>query len=510
MNRRIYGVVSLLLSFLFVLFACTDGHNESDHTSHDHSQDVSKQDTSLGDPNYVGDNSRVVMSLGDISLTEKEYRYIFANAKTNLLLQYQNYMYQYTGTMYDEASLLELSIGETTLGEYIESYTVEVAKQMLIIEKLCRDAGIEITDEAELADIEGYISGLEEAFGGETELDKKLAEWGFSRTALERFERLSPLNDLYSDFRYDEGSEYAITDSAIEKYFLENYISFDGCMFSYADSVKEFSDSEAEEYFYDNFVHVRHVLYMTVGSAGNELPEDEIAKKKAEAESAFSAIQSGEKTIYDFESANEDSGSEYVFTRGRMVREFEEASFEMSVGETRFVKTEYGYHIIHKLELADKDFDKKDVVTAMNREFIKNIAHEMYLRLSSGTTAAYPEKNDEMPSCYNILSAGMLDKNDTRNASFISLISSYEKDIYNEVEMSGDKAFYILRNKSIATEDLTVEIAATIKSQLQSSDYEAFMKSLYDSVTVDDEALEGFDVTKQLILDEAFYNNPIK
>lgn len=507
--KRFIAIISLLLSLCLALCACENGTQtsdaESDSTSHDHSHG----DASLDEPNYVGDNSRVVMNIGDITLTEKEYRYIFANAKTNLLLQYQNYMYQYMGTMYDEASLLELSIGETTLGEYIESYSAEVAKQMLIIEKLCADAGIEITDKAELEDIDGYISGLEESFGGEKEFDKKLAEWGFSRSALERFERLSPLNDLYSDFRYGEGSEYAITDSAIREYFLENYVSFDGCMFSYANPIKDFSDSEAQEYFYDNFVKVRHVLYMTVDSMGNALSESELEKKKTAAEAAFDSIKSGKNTIYDFEKENEDSGSEYVFTFGRMVKAFEEASFEMEVGETRLVETEYGYHIVHKLDVTEKDFKKQDAVTAMNRELIEDIAHEEYLRLSSGATNAYPEKSEDMPY-YSVLSAGMLDKNDTNNASFISLISSYEKDTFNEVEMSGDRAFYILRNKSITADDLTANLSATIKNNLKSNDYEAFMKSLYESVTVDAEALDSFDVTKQLILDEAFYNNPTK
>ena len=38
------------------------------------------------------------------------------------------------------------------------------------------------------------------------------------------------------------------------------------------------------------------------------------------------------------------------FARGRMVREFENASFNMNKGELKIIKTQFGYHIIKKVD----------------------------------------------------------------------------------------------------------------------------------------------------------------
>ena len=45
-----------------------------------------------------------------------------------------------------------------------------------------------------------------------------------------------------------------------------------------------------------------------------------------------------------------DNPDGYLFTYGKMVPEFEEASFALKVGETSgIVETDYGYHIITRI-----------------------------------------------------------------------------------------------------------------------------------------------------------------
>lgn len=84
----------------------------------------------------------------------------------------------------------------------------------------------------------------------------------------------------------------------------------------------------------------------------------DLNKKKEIMEKAqiiLSKIRSGEDFNTLMVANSEDPGIKsnpkgYTFTRGKMVKEFEDAAFSLNVGEvSSLVETNYGYHII-KLE----------------------------------------------------------------------------------------------------------------------------------------------------------------
>ena len=80
-----------------------------------------------------------------------------------------------------------------------------------------------------------------------------------------------------------------------------------------------------------------------------------LVKKLGQAEEALERLGRGEKFAklakeisLDAPSAKRNGNLGY-FARGRMVRQFEEAAFKLSVGEISGpVKTEHGYHIIKR------------------------------------------------------------------------------------------------------------------------------------------------------------------
>lgn len=122
------------------------------------------------------------------------------------------------------------------------------------------------------------------------------------------------------------------------------------------------TDEAIAEYFKENYVKVRHILFKTIDDSRNPLPDDQIAVKKAEAQELYDRIVAGETTFDDNYSKSEDGGSTtypdgYVFTYDEMVEEFEEAAFEMEVGEYRLVETSNGWHIMCKEELEDDDIE---------------------------------------------------------------------------------------------------------------------------------------------------------
>lgn len=100
-------------------------------------------------------------------------------------------------------------------------------------------------------------------------------------------------------------------------------------------------------------VLVRHILKLT-----RDLSPEEQAAKKAAIDSIYEVVKSG-KAPFDHVAMieSEDPGSAKkggmlpLFGPGRMVKEFEEASYALNDGEiSEPIQTSYGWHIIQKLE----------------------------------------------------------------------------------------------------------------------------------------------------------------
>lgn len=121
------------------------------------------------------------------------------------------------------------------------------------------------------------------------------------------------------------------------------------------------SDDEIKKDIKDNYVRVYHLLIANEHFEGTEGYEDADeatlkAAAKTLAEEKLAEIQSG-ADIYELaQSIGDDPGMQenpdgYLFTYGKMVPQFEEASFALAVdGLSGLVETDYGYHIIKRLE----------------------------------------------------------------------------------------------------------------------------------------------------------------
>ncbi|PRX24217.1 parvulin-like peptidyl-prolyl isomerase [Orenia metallireducens] len=151
------------------------------------------------------------------------------------------------------------------------------------------------------------------------------------------------------------------------------------------DSVKdniEVTDQEIAKQYEE--VTASHILIKT--------DDKEDAEAKAKAEEVLAKAKSGEdfaKLAKEYSEGPSSSrgGNLGSFTRGRMVKPFEEAAFSMEVGEiSDLVKTEFGYHIIKvtdKKEATGKEFEEKKeeikekLVAQKEKEAVNNWLEEV-------------------------------------------------------------------------------------------------------------------------------------
>lgn len=121
------------------------------------------------------------------------------------------------------------------------------------------------------------------------------------------------------------------------------------------EAAKEYYTKNIEDYTYEKVVRVRHILFKTIDENGNPLPKEQQDAQFKNAQEILKRAKGTEDFAslakqYSEDEGSKNNGGEYTFTKGDMVKEFENASFALKPGEiSDLVKTEYGYHII-KLE----------------------------------------------------------------------------------------------------------------------------------------------------------------
>ncbi len=101
---------------------------------------------------------------------------------------------------------------------------------------------------------------------------------------------------------------------------------------------------------------VQHILISTMDKDNKPLSEEDKKLAKKRAEEVLAKVEAGEDFEKLVEELSEDPGKVqnkgvYTFAKNEpFVEEFKKAAFEMKDGENRIVETQFGYHIMNKIE----------------------------------------------------------------------------------------------------------------------------------------------------------------
>lgn len=164
------------------------------------------------------------------------------------------------------------------------------------------------------------------------------------------------------------------------------------------------SDDEIKQDIKDNYVRVYHLLISNEHFADTEGYEDADeatlkAAAKTFAEEKLAEIQAGADVYEVAQAVGDDPGMHdnpdgYLFTYGKMVPQFEEASFALKVGETSgLVETDYGYHIITRIE---QDSYVEDNFAEVREQYVNDRFNTEVNQMLADAEIVYSEYYDDI------------------------------------------------------------------------------------------------------------------
>lgn len=337
--QKIFAIVAVLAISCTMLTACGDKKNDNDGV--DSKDDSANVDTPNDEqeelqpmiPSLTIDGESIDISSNPVMLTVDGVDVPFDELRYNYL--YYTSVYGLTDEFWEENSALFPVLLEQIAGQCIESSLSEI---------IANEYGITL-DEEDMAEVDDFIQQQKDAYDSDEEYQADLEFEGFSEDLLRRLITKAILNDkVYYELYGGESPKLIGTDDEIKEDIKENY------------------------------VRVYHVLIASDHFSGQEgyedATDDELAQAAKElAEKTLAEIQTGEAKVYDLaQTIGDDPGmidneNGYLFTYGTMVEPFEKASFALGVGETSgLVETDYGWHIITRLEQDSYVSDNFDTV----------------------------------------------------------------------------------------------------------------------------------------------------
>ena len=197
----------------------------------------------------------------------------------------------------------------------------------------------------------------------ESELKNNVDQWKNSitkdTTAKEYYEKNGITEEVVTDIFKEQMNR-----SALEANYTKNN------PVTQAEIDKYYNEHKSE---YTNAqVKASHIIIKTQNDDGTEMSQDKVDSAKKQIDEIYAKIKAGEdfaKLAKQYsQDASKDAGGDLgFFSKGQMVKEFEEVAFSMKVGEvSEPFKTKYGYHVVKLTDKKEDTTDPKQV-----KEFLK-------------------------------------------------------------------------------------------------------------------------------------------
>lgn len=336
--KKLFALMLVLVMALTVFTACGDSNADNDGVNNENAGNKDNAEpVEIGlyiDGEKVLGASDTILTINGYDVPFDEYRYMYKYIDST----------QFSGG--DETFWASNADLLPTIKAYTESYLLEANWGNIV----AKAHNITLTEE-DLATIESYMAEQAAGFNSREEYENTLKETGFTEDLLRRLITQEVMcYRVYEDLYGAEGAPLAPTDDEMRDILLNDYRRVYHVLVSF-----------------DHFK----------GLEGYEEATEEELKQAAldYANQLLTQINNGEADVFELsQTVGDDPGmleneEGYFFTYGKMVKEFEDSSFSLDVGEVSgLVETSYGYHIIERLEheayiVANADACKEAVIS---------------------------------------------------------------------------------------------------------------------------------------------------
>lgn len=298
---------------------------------------------------------------------------------------YYYYMYGY--------SLLEETIDDQTVAEYVNEYALDMCKQYIVVEQLFRDLGLELSDDDKAlikAQVSSTWSSSQDYFESA----------GIAKSTVEMALENSFKEDLVFDAYYEVGGVKGTTEETISAYLEDEYARIKFISFTFADSADDAIDAERKEaqlalansYLeranageaMDDLI-ADYTAYLEAEEAAEEEVTDDSTKEN------LPVIEEESEETEDIEVTEEEADpyeNEYIIATDSTSPSAKFVNYVFTtckVGEFSVIQDDTNFYLVEKLDILERD----DIMEDSRDYLLTEIYDSDYTSLINKTLAEY-------------------------------------------------------------------------------------------------------------------------
>lgn len=300
--------------------------------------------------------------------------YTLANEDINY---YYYYLYGY--------SLLEDTVNDQTVADYICEYALDMCKQMVVVDKLFNDLGLELSDDT-LAIIDNEVKTTWDSSS------EYLENLGISKASLEAVVTSSYKEDMVFDAYYEIGGIKGTTEETINAYLEDEYARIKYIEFNFAESIDDAIDADVKQAQLDMANN-----YLARANAGEDMntlieeyaayleslePADEDSEESTDTDES---VANDEETV---EAEEDPYENEYLITLESTSPSEKFVNYVFTtckVGKYSLIQDDVSFYLVQRLDM----LERTDILETYHDYIIKEIYDTDYTNLINSTLSTF-------------------------------------------------------------------------------------------------------------------------